>query len=90
MSNRLTIKGQVTIPKNVRDFLGLSLGNSAVEFSIEEDGSVKLTKALAKPRQTPAPTSARVYPGRPVDRCSHILALLSGSVAPANLGTKAA
>ena len=32
MSNRLTIKGQVTIPKEIRDFLGLQEGNSSVEF----------------------------------------------------------
>ena len=45
MSNRLTIKGQVTIPKNVRDFLGLTMGSSAVEFYIDADGSVKVRKA---------------------------------------------
>ena len=41
MSNRLTIKGQVTVPKEVRDFLGLTSGASSVEFSIDEDGSVR-------------------------------------------------
>ena len=40
MSNRLTIKGQVTIPKAVRDFLGLQEGGSSVEFTINDDGSV--------------------------------------------------
>ena len=39
MSNRLTIKGQVTIPKAVRDFLGLQEGGSSVEFTINDDGS---------------------------------------------------
>ena len=42
MSNRLTIKGQVTIPKAVRDFLGLQEGGSSVEFTINDDGSVTL------------------------------------------------
>lgn len=32
MSQRLTIKGQVTVPKNIRDFLGLTSGSSAVEI----------------------------------------------------------
>ena len=50
MSNRLTIKGQVTIPKNVRDFLGLTMGSSAVEFYIDADGSVKVRKAAGKSR----------------------------------------
>ena len=45
MANRLTIKGQVTIPKEVRDFLHLTNGDSAVEFVISPDGSVSLRKA---------------------------------------------
>ena len=45
MSNRLTIKGQVTIPKEIRDFLGLTSGGSAVEFKISQDGTVLITKA---------------------------------------------
>ena len=45
MSNRLTIKGQVTIPKAVRDFLGLQEGGSSVEFTINDDGSVTVRKA---------------------------------------------
>ena len=47
MSNRLTIKGQVTIPKAVRDFLGLQEGGSSVEFTINDDGSVTVRKACA-------------------------------------------
>ena len=34
MANRLTIKGQVTIPKEIRDFLNLASGNQ-VEFRRE-------------------------------------------------------
>ena len=48
MANRLTIKGQVTIPKEVRDFLHLTNGDSAVEFVISPDGSVSLRKAEAE------------------------------------------
>ena len=48
MSQRLTIKGQVTVPKNIRDFLGLTSGSSAVEFIIDEDGSVRVQKAQVR------------------------------------------
>lgn len=43
----VTAKGQVTIPKAVRDLLGIAPG-SKVEFSRAADGSVVLTKAGAK------------------------------------------
>ena len=52
MSNRLTIKGQVTIPKAVRDFLGLQEGGSSVEFTINDDGSVTVRKACAAAEHT--------------------------------------
>ena len=54
MSNRLTIKGQVTIPKAVRDFLGLQEGGSSVEFTINDDGSVTVRKACAAAEHTTA------------------------------------
>ncbi|MGN1149467.1 MAG: AbrB/MazE/SpoVT family DNA-binding domain-containing protein [Sutterella sp.] len=84
MSHRLTIKGQVTIPKEIRDFLGLEDGNSCVEFAVEEDGSVTLRKAsVEKPRAASRSHStsvrAAVHP-----RCSQsarqggVLALLAG------------
>ena len=51
MSHRLTIKGQVTIPKEIREFLGLEEGNSCVEFAVEDDGTVTVRKAEAtRPR----------------------------------------
>jgi AbrB family looped-hinge helix DNA binding protein len=37
----VTIKGQATIPKNVRDFLGITPGKSNVEFIIR-DGHVEV------------------------------------------------
>lgn len=78
MSNRLTIKGQVTIPKEVRDFLGLTAGNSAIEFSIDPDGSVRITKAQSVAPRAAAP-DASVDLSRPaVNHCDRILALLSG------------
>lgn len=38
----VTSKGQVTIPKDVRDRLGISTG-ATVSFVLENDGTVKLT-----------------------------------------------
>lgn len=79
MSNRLTIKGQVTIPKEVREFLRLTSGDSAVEFHIDRDGTVRLTKAADPERAAvqPVPFSAgsasvRRHPG------FDVLSLLSG------------
>lgn len=44
MSTRLTRKGQVTIPKRIRDLLGLQAG-SPVVFKVTEDGQVLFTPA---------------------------------------------
>lgn len=38
---KITTKGQITIPKEIRDHLGLEVG-SQVEFVIDETGNVKL------------------------------------------------
>ena len=45
----LTSKGQITIPREVRDRLGLAEGDK-LEFSIEEDGSVTLRPVTASVR----------------------------------------
>ncbi len=44
MPSTLTIKGQITIPKQIRDALGLKPG-TAVDFSVNRDGEVVLHKA---------------------------------------------
>jgi len=53
MSTTITVKGQVTIPKNLRDHLGLRAGDQ-VDFIYADDGSVRLqpvrTKRVAKPK----------------------------------------
>lgn len=46
MSTTVTSKGQVTIPKAVRNRLGI-LPGSAVEFELEADGRVVLRKVDA-------------------------------------------
>ena len=38
---RLTAKGQVTIPKQIRDYLHLDNG-SKIDFVIDENGDVKI------------------------------------------------
>ena len=44
MTTTLTVKGQVTIPKQIRDALGLAPG-SAVDFAVNREGQVVLHKA---------------------------------------------
>ncbi len=53
MSTTVTSKGQVTIPKPVRDRLNIKPG-SQVDFELAEDGRVVLVKAG---RKTAAPKS---------------------------------
>lgn len=52
MATLVTSKGQVTIPKPVRDLLGIAPG-SAVEFELAADGRVVLTKAGAAATERP-------------------------------------
>ncbi|SFK82725.1 AbrB/MazE/SpoVT family DNA-binding domain-containing protein [Methylocapsa palsarum] len=49
MAATVTSKGQVTIPKPVRDLLGLKPG-SVVDFQRAPDGGVILVKIGGKPR----------------------------------------
>lgn len=44
MATKVTSKGQVTIPKPVRDHLGIAPG-SEVEFRLAADGNVVIEKA---------------------------------------------
>lgn len=50
MMTTVTIKGQVTIPKAVRDLLGIKPGN-AVSFDLDRGGRVVLGKAGARSGQ---------------------------------------
>jgi AbrB family looped-hinge helix DNA binding protein len=43
MAAKVTAKGQVTIPKKIRDLLGIQAG-SKVAFTLAEDGRVNLSK----------------------------------------------
>lgn len=52
MSTTLTSKGQVTIPKQIREALNLAPG-SAVNFSVNDRGEVILHKVAAAQAHTP-------------------------------------
>ncbi len=58
MSTVVTSKGQVTIPKKVRDYLGIRPG-TAVNFELTVDGRVVLVKATG-PQAPEASPFARV------------------------------
>jgi AbrB family looped-hinge helix DNA binding protein len=48
MSTTLTVKGQVTIPKTIRDAMGLTPGTS-IDFAVNQKGEVVLQKAAKVP-----------------------------------------
>jgi len=80
MSTTVTSKGQVTIPKAVRDRLNIKPGN-AVDFELAEDGRVVLVKAG---RKTAAPKSRfdRILGTATVDMTTdEIMALMRGDPA---------
>ena len=51
MATKVTSKGQVTIPKPVRERLGIQPGN-AVDFELAADGSVVLVKVDGQRRMS--------------------------------------
>ena len=52
MSTTLTSKGQVTIPKQIRDALSMTPGCS-VDFAVNADGDVVIHKVGARASQKP-------------------------------------
>ena len=52
MSTTLTSKGQVTIPKRIRDALNLAPGCS-VDFAVNREGDVVIRKVGARPSRRP-------------------------------------
>lgn len=52
MPTTLTSKGQVTIPKQIRDALSLVPG-SAIDFGVNRDGDVVIHKAGVRPDSKP-------------------------------------
>ena len=54
MSTVVTSKGQVTIPKLVREHLGIVPG-TAVDFDLAEDGRVTVRKSAGEKPSKPSP-----------------------------------
>lgn len=52
MANTLTVKGQVTIPKRVRDALGLKPGDG-VDFVLDEQGRAVVQRVGEAPAREP-------------------------------------
>jgi AbrB family looped-hinge helix DNA binding protein len=80
MPTRITVKGQVTIPKRIREVLCLSPGDY-VEFAVNTSGEIVVCKAHAEPAR-PARRHARpVHPRVEAQmrrRAAELLALLRG------------
>lgn len=45
---RMTVKGQITVPKDVRDALGLKPGQK-VAIEVDEDGTTRIVRPEARP-----------------------------------------
>ena len=63
MATTITSKGQVTIPKHIRDALELEPGN-AVDFSVNREGEVVLQRAKRRPVRKGAADRFAVVRGR--------------------------
>ncbi len=75
MATTVTSKGQVTIPKSVRDYLGVKPGSS-VEFRRAEDGNIIVAKAGSlKPISRLASLVGSAGPGMSTDE---IMAMTRG------------
>lgn len=77
MASKVTSKGQVTIPKPVRDHLGIGPG-SEVAFRRADDGNIVIEKADATAPQSSRLASLRGHAGRGNMSTDEIMALLRG------------
>ena len=80
MPTRITVKGQVTIPKRIRELLQLSPGEW-VEFEVNTRGEILVRKAqelaARSARRRPRPVHPRVE-AQMRRRAAELLALLRG------------
>ncbi len=78
MSNKLTTKGQVTVPLKVRQHLGIAAGD-AVEFRIAADGVVQVVPVARTVHAAPPDRFGALY-GRATVKLSteEIMALTRG------------
>lgn len=79
MAHQVTVKGQVTIPKRVRDHLGIRPG-SGVEFEVDSKGEVLLRRVgRSSKRSRPRSRFAAIRGTATVKlRTEEILALTRG------------
>lgn len=77
MTTTLTSKGQVTIPKKIRDALKLVPG-TGVEFGVNGDGDVVLRKARARKNSKPDRFEAARGKAQVKWRTDELMALLRG------------
>ena len=75
MASRVTSKGQVTIPKRVRDALGIKPG-SVVDFDMDSNGNIVLVKTGNKRRKSRFESIRGRFRGRM--STDQIMALLRG------------
>ena len=78
MSTSLTSKGQVTIPKQIRDALNLAPG-SRVDFAVNDDGEVVIVNARAKVSRKPDRFEASRGKADIKWRTKDLMALLRGN-----------
>ena len=76
MSTNLTSKGQVTIPKAVRELMGVGPGD-AVDFKLNADGEVTLSRACGTPRP-PSRFEALLGIAGPGPSTDEIMAMMRG------------
>ena len=77
MATTLTSKGQVTIPKRIRDALSLAAG-CAVDFAVNRDGDVVIHKAGARAKRKPDRFEAARGKADVKWRTDELMALLRG------------
>jgi len=77
MATTLTSKGQVTIPKQIRDALDLAPGSS-VEFAVNKEGELVIHKVGARPSREPDRFDAARGKADVKWRTDELMALLRG------------
>ncbi len=80
MPTRITVKGQVTLPKRIREVLRLSPGDY-LEFDVTTRGEILVRKAQELPPRSAGSRARRVHPRVAAQmrrRAAELLALLRG------------
>lgn len=78
MATTMTVKGQVTIPKKVRDALKLSPGDG-VDFEVNRDGEIVVHKAGGRVAKKPDRFDAMRGKAQVKWRTDELMALLRGA-----------